>query len=219
MRSLVLYVFVGLVFFSCGLDDYYYEKDIAPVFGWFGNENGDSLLLTDNVKIGQQLVYMYHLKDNEIESPTVYLEDKEGDYDFEITESQFFININKEGVCRGTLVASDMYNKCSRIKFDLTSFANMSPIAKCSVAKLNNLSEREVLIDLSDSYDQDAQYGGFIESYDYTITNSGGNVFHVTNGLSKMGYIFEDAGLQKIDFKVCDNNGSWSETGTVYVEF
>lgn len=218
-RNIILLSVIGAMFVSCGLDDYYYEEDEAPAFGWFGNAEGDSILLKGNVKLGQELVYNYRLKDNEAKEPIVFLTEQEGDYDYRFEGKQFIINIKSEGVCRGTLVASDMYDKRSKIMFDLTVFKNQLPVAKCTVTKAGNLNEREVIIDMSGSYDTDSEYGGYIEKYEYVITNSNGNVFTACNGLKKIGYIFESDGLQKIDCRVCDNNGEWSEVVTSYVEF
>lgn len=214
-KSLIITACV-ILFASCNSKDYFYEQDKAPNLMW--TTTGDSVLLTGFVKVDQEASFNFNLSDPEQNGNGIFLIDKVGDFDFEFGDNEFFITTHNVDSCKGTIVATDIYGKETKIRFIITSFTNKKPVAKCKVSLVGNLDSREVLIDMSEAYDEDSNFGGHIVQYEYTITNSNGEVYKVVNELKKMGYIFDCDGLQKIEFRVCDDNGEWSEAGTTFIE-
>ncbi len=113
-----------------------------------------------------------------------------------------------------TLTAIDQYGNVSNIcNISLTAFANLLPVAMVNVIQTNTNSSFEVNIDASNSYDQDAHFGGYIAEYEYKV----GTNYIVTTALSNINYIFPSAGNYTINVRVKDNNGGWSATKTTNI--
>lgn len=204
---------------SCHREDYFYEIDDAPLFEWTANVSDlHPTVLTDSVKISHLQSYGFRCHDVHVKAPVLALADTTGVFDCEFADSVLKITVANIGTVNGTITATDIYGKSSELSFQLLAFYNTKPIAKGSAKLIKNLSDTEAEIDLSQSYDTDANKGGGIEQYEYKITSPSDIVYDVVTPLSKINYIFKEKGLATIEFRVCDNDGEWSEWETVYVK-
>lgn len=219
--GLVLALMVFHLLFSCSHCDYYYDTDEAPVLSVSrnGRSFGLGTILTDSVKVGYSVSYGFRCSDTHLVDPDVFLSDVDDICDFQVGEKEFSLVIKREGVARGVVVGRDIYGRESRIGFSVTAFANKPPLAKCEVTKVGYLGQYEICIDMSSSKDGDAEFGGELVMYEYTITSSDGNVYNIQTELSKISYIFAAGGLEKVQCRVCDSDGVWSDWISEYVEF
>lgn len=82
---------------------------------------------------------------------------------------------------------------------------NLSPVALMSFSKLSQNDPREYEFSGSNSYDADADLGGEVAYYEWTI---GGVVFVVDHAAIR--YIFPNSGTYIVRLRVRDNDGAWS---------
>ena len=203
---------------SCHREDYFYETDDAPLFMWTSHTSDIAqAYLSDTIKIGHLQSYGFRCHDVHVKAPVLALADTTGVFDCEFADSVLQITVANVGTVKGIITATDIYGKSSELSFQLLAFYNTKPVAKGSAKLIKNLSDTEAEIDLSQSYDTDANKGGGIEQYEYKITSPSDIVYDVVTPLSKINYIFQEKGLATIEFRVCDNDGEWSEWETIYV--
>jgi|GEM_PF-4424513 len=217
-NSLLLGAILTIIFSSCHREDYFYEIDDAPLFEW--TDHFSQLapeILLDTVKTNHEFYYEFRCSDVHVKAPVLAMAHTEGNFDYEFVDNILRISAMDIGYVQGTITATDIYGKSSELSFQLYAFFNTRPVAKGNAQLIQNLSESEVEIDLSQSYDTDANKGGGIEQYEYRITSPSEIVYSVVTPLSKINYIFKEKGLATIEFRVCDNDGEWSEWETIYV--
>lgn len=215
-------VVLSMVVSSCHREDYFYEIDDAPLFMWTSHTSDIAqAYLSDTVKIHHQQAYGFRCADVHIKEPVLAVADTIGDFEYMLStggESAFLITVHDEGTVQGSITATDIYGKSSEVFFTIKAFYNVKPVAKGTATVVGNLSDCEVEIDLSQSFDGDERQGGGIEQYEYKITSPSDIVYNVVTPLSKINYIFKEKGLATIEFRVCDNDGEWSEWETIYVK-
>lgn len=207
-----------LVVSSCHREDYFYETDEAPLFIWNDHtEKNAPAYLSDTIKILHQQIYEYRCSDVHVQKPVLAVADTVGNFLYEFGDGVLKIEVQNEGTVQGTFTATDIYGKSSELFFTIEAFFNTKPVAKGDVQLVKNLDDCEIEIDLSQSYDTDLEQGGGIEQYEYKITSPSDIVYNVVTPLSKISYIFKEKGVATIEFRVCDNDGEWSEWEKIYI--
>ena len=216
----VLVIMVFHLFSSCSHCDYYYDTDLAPVLSVSrdGRVFDGGTVLTDSVKVGSAVTYNFSCTDTHLYDPEVFFSSFESFCEYEVSDGKFVLNVLREGVVRGALTGRDIYGRESSVEFSVSAFANRPPVARCEVSKVGNLGDYEVKIDMGASKDGDAEFGGRLVMYEYTITSSDGNVYNVQTELSCISYIFKQSGLEKVQCRVCDSDGVWSDWVSEYVQ-
>lgn len=213
---------LSLLFGACGHDDFYYNEDEAPVLTVFKSSYSVSSLsdnlLTDTVKVGAELRYRYACSDVETLEPEVSFDVVPASCSCSVNGNELVFICKQPGIWEGNIVCYDIYKKPSVLNFKISSFENQAPTPKLKLSKVSTLDQFDVLIDMRDSFDGDAVIGGKVSMYEYIVTSSDGNVFSVQTELPYMNYIFKGSGLQKVQGRVCDNDGVWSDWVTEYIE-
>jgi hypothetical protein len=203
---------------SCESEDYFYENDEAPQFEWADHANEfNSAVLTDSVKILHQQSYEFRCHDTHVQKPVLTLTDTTGNFEYEFSSNVLKIKAASIGTVKGKFTATDIYGKSSELFFQLTAFYNTKPVAKGNARLIKNLNDCEMEIDLSQSYDSDVKHGGDIKQYEYKISSPSKVVYSLVTPLSKISYILKEKGVTTIEFRVCDNDGEWSEWETIYI--
>lgn len=110
-----------------------------------------------------------------------------------------------------TFIAFDDFLRSDTCTLFLNVFDNASPVVEYEV-KDDPLGEVIKNIDLSNSYDQDAAYGGRIISYHWIIE---GSEFSLTRDFIQ--YSFPGSGSYNVQVYVVDNNSTQSQFKTVEV--
>ena len=217
--SLIGVAMLAMVVSSCHREDYFYENDNPPQFIWSGHtiQNAPAYL-ADTIKIKHQQTYEFICSDVHVQEPVLAVSDTTGDFDYEFGDGMLKIEVQSVGTVQGTFIATDIYGKSSELFFTITAFFNVKPVAKGEVELVKNLDDCEIEIDLSQSFDGDEKQGGGIEKYEYKITSPSDIIYNVVTPLSKISYIFKEKGLATIEFRVCDNDGEWSEWETKYIK-
>lgn len=191
--------------------DYFLEVNKTPVLTVL--KDGAEVTggtLTDSVKIGNPYALQYYIEDEE----TLALKDTQiqGDNGVSIGESIVTFSGINEGLSRVTLWAKDAFGAQSTFSLNFTVFRNLPPVLRMTVSIVAIASPYEVEADASLSYDRDARFGDQIVLYEYTFGN-----YTFTSALSKVRYIFGNAGQKKISVRVKDNSGDWSALGSQYI--
>lgn len=107
------------------------------------------------------------------------------------------------------LYASDSYDASDLVMIELSVFENMAPVAEYDVTQIvGGFSPTEIEIDATASFDQDEEFGGSVIEYEYKINN---NYSVEPTSLSKIRYITEQPGQIKVQVRVKDDEGLWSE--------
>lgn len=204
---------------SCQREDYFYEIDDAPLFMWNSHTNQIApAYLLDTIKIWHQQTYEFSCSDIHIQNPVLTISDTTGNFEYEISDGLLKLEVQNVGTVQGTFTATDIYGKSSQLFFKINTFFNKKPIAKGEAQLVKILNDYEIEIDLSQSFDSDSKQGGCIEQYEYKITSPSDNIYNVVTPLSKISYIFKEKGVATIEFRVCDNDGEWSEWETTYIK-
>jgi len=105
---------------------------------------------------------------------------------------------------------TDKFGGISTAKLNLYAFENLVPEA---MLKYSRVSEHEVELDASGSYDTDHRYGGRIRSYHFTID---GVPFETPR--PNVRHIFPQKGNHTVTLKVKDNNGAFSKVVELRIE-
>lgn len=102
-----------------------------------------------------------------------------------------------------SLELRDSHKNIREASVEVTAVSNLGPVAALKIEKLGGLAPLEYLIDASTSYDRDANYGGGVVTYEYTIA---GKKFKTDKPSIK--WIFETAGTYQLGVKVADADGA-----------
>jgi len=212
MKNILLYfyAFILLYLYSCNLEEFHFSK-LSPQSNY--DEHPDS------IKLNQSFDFEIGLSDD---NKTVYLLPEynntlcqlelNGDLltsgqKIQYTESYLTIRPIQTGKVRYSLTFEDIYGNSDTLSFAFVSFSNLSPIANLELVEVGQLSDYEIIIDASKSYDQDQNYDGKIVSYKYQIDDW----FSLTTDKSKINYILPQKGSYTVSCQVQDNDNSWSE--------
>lgn len=216
-------------------DDFFKAYNKAPVFAV---EKGSSILntLVDSCKVGSAKMLTYTLKDegkscaisvDDNLNGNVVIKQREGIYDTLRSLSQpystgtgrgevGFIGKSK-GVFHGILSVEDVYGKKTPFEYTMTVVENQAPVCVLEVRSSPEHSPYEYVVDISKSYDRDAQLGGKIVTYDYRI---GGYYSFTTDNpqYTILNHIFPTVGKYVVKCRVKDDSGAWSDFTSKEVE-
>lgn len=103
------------------------------------------------------------------------------------------------------IIVADRFNEEANVEIKLVVFENLSPVSIYNSSVIGELSKYHYVIDASESFDRDEEYGGRIIVYEYTVE---GRLFRIGNDIKY--HIFPSAGAYPIRVRVQDNNGVWS---------
>jgi hypothetical protein len=210
---IVLFVLGGQFFFSScdNREDYFIEVNKAPSLTLV--KNGVALegnILSDSLKIGVTLSLQYFIQDEE--KIILQVSQEEPKSTFEIGTEYISFKGATEGQNVFSLTAKDSFNEEVRFSITFTVFRNIAPVAQFAVKKIGVSSPYEYEVDASASYDKDARFSGKIVEYEYTLAN-----YKFSSPLSKIRYVFGNAGQKQIRVRVKDNSGDWSNQVSEYV--
>jgi hypothetical protein len=213
MKILILLTLaIVLIVSACdNRKDPYLDLDSGPIVQVMKITDGlASTEISDSVKLGQTYTFKYSLESFENISINV---EKSRTAD-SIGMNSNYVNVKgaNEGISVYTLKAMDSFGKESQAKVNLTIFLNLKPICSFTVKKVGQLSDYEIEIDASLSYDPDAKWGGHIVQWEYQVQTN----YDVKNALSSIHYICDGPGQKKINVRVKDDNGVWSDWKTQY---
>jgi hypothetical protein len=129
----------------------------------------------------------------------------------ETGEKEIFIKGGKIGNTLGLLIFKDGYGKEVKKKVKLTVFDNLEPVTNMQVDAIKNISPYEIEINLSNSYDRDAVYGGKIIEYEYRVGD-----FYIlrTSKFASIKFVLPQKGSYLIKCRVKDNNNVYSTEKT-----
>lgn len=224
MKNIIYITIVSIFFASCDtkLDPIKF-KDADPVFtinkglnAW-NNDNEFVSIFTDSVKVNRTYLIEYKLEDESNTLVTEVINNNIGVFKLDD------INLNDiEGLPNGqktlTFTSSnlgthqlgikvlDNYNQFNEVSFDLTIFYNLLPKANFTVVKNNINQQYQYLIDGSNSFDQDAKYGGGILQYQLIV-----NTDTLTSNNPMFDYYFANSGTYTIGMRILDNDEKWGE--------
>ncbi len=129
----------------------------------------------------------------------------QGDLPFTGLRSQTTFEPNGEGLVQMTFSAQDQLNRVSNAYFQVLVFKNLPPITSFTVSPVQVLDSLEYLIDASQSYDEDRDFGGGIVQYTYVIEND-----TIETSLNQIKHIFSMPGIFTIAVRTKDNEGAYS---------
>jgi len=210
--NILLSIVLGLSVFSCdNREDPYSDLNNAPQVKVMRlTDKEASISVTDSVKLGMDYSLKYILNDEENLNLTI---EKSIAQDIvSLSNGNIVISGVTEGTRNIKIKAEDSFGKTGEANIELYCFHNLRPVCKGIVSKTGVLSENEVEINLSESFDQDNRWGGKVVTYEYKIQNN----YIARNYLSSIKYIFESKGQKKIMVRVQDNDGDWSDPIILY---
>jgi hypothetical protein len=206
-------IYILLIFIlGCNTqDDYFNSINDQPVIEIL---NGSEYYqeIKDSLKLGYS---DYELKYEVTDQHETFVE-----YDYYIGSGSVEINsLSKRvkiipdtiGTHQVDIIVFDIFEKRNIANIILEVFDNLPPKAVYDVDVLNDY---KIVIDASESYDLDKNFGGKIEKYRYQI----GENYDVIHGLSLMNYQFTGAGNYVIKVSVQDNDGVWSEEESITIK-
>lgn len=205
MKKLI-YVFIIFLMGCNTQDDYFNSINDQPKLFVINPENVE---LVNEIKDSLKLKYeKYQLNYQVKDDHEIFM-----DYDYvagsgtvQINELSNLIQIFPDtiGTHKIKIIAFDIFEKNNSVDIVLEVFDNLIPETVFSVDILNDY---KIVIDASESYDKDQNFGGKIERYRYKI----GENYDVVHDLPIMNYQFTGAGNYKIQVSVQDNDGAWSK--------
>lgn len=169
-----------------------------------------TLSIKDSVKLGNEYRLKYFLTDEE--KLDIKIEKDFPTDSVYIDKEYIIITSENEGYRNILLRAKDSFGREGTANIQLFCFQNLRPVCKGIVSKTATLSDNEVEINLSESFDLDSRWGGKIIQYEYKIQNN----YLARNYLSSIKYIFESKGQKKITVRVQDNDNVWSDPLIMY---
>jgi len=114
------------------------------------------------------------------------------------------------------LEIKDSYGQSHTSNLKFYVFDNLTPVAVCKVNTIGQNSQYEIEILAGDSYDQDAKWGGRVQSYIYKI----GSYYTLeTERFSSIKHILPGPGKYVISVQVKDNDGGLSAPTYTEIEF
>lgn len=163
--------------------------------------------IEDSIKIGYPLSFDYKIEDEEIVNLSVLNDEK--NIEVKINNSNFVVNGLFSGKYTVVIGCIDTFNAETVFNLNLTVFINLKPICKMIYHTLN---DGIIEIDLQNSYDKDARFGGKITGYEYDF-----NGYTFTSNNPKVRHTFASQGIKIVKARVRDNNNEWSEWVVEYI--
>ena len=137
-------------------------------------------------------------------------------YTNQASQTIYFDALDSDGVTTIRISAIDNLGKETKADVSINSFLNKLPVASWNYTNIKLNDPYEYEFDATTSIDQDADLGGAIAGYEWTVN---GNVFTVGN--AKINYILSKASpggtTYNIKLRVLDNNGQYSTVSEKYI--
>lgn len=211
-------VVLGLCLIACdSFEERIEEINSSPMFVLEGEAVG---ALTDSIKLGAgSYAFAIELVDAEANLSRIESEQSSGTGKLFVNGSEVLngviqvkestgISYNAEtsGKHDFVLTAFDDFDQKASLEVSFTAFSNLPPVAVVEVIDPIVGSEFERLIDASDSFDQDAKFGGRVVTYEYTFLGRTETISE-----SDQTVIFPAPGTYQVLVRVQDDNDAWSE--------
>lgn len=229
MRQLIWIMLIGAMAFSCDdRKDYLELNNVDPQVEIHGASNAWNntpvfqTTLVDSVKLGFDYNISYRVNDESRYANLSYLApgatiktisgsdlNEVGEGVDKIGELRCSTNI--VGPVTITLASEDPHGSGSTAIVELESFYNLLPVADFEVDRTDVLSDYEIEIDASASFDRDEKYGDGVHYYQFIINNDTTNY-----PSSNFRYTFPGPSTGVIIcVRVKDNTGEWSGYKTI----
>lgn len=242
MKPILFFLLATLVFSSCNEKDDISKNNKQPVVyvstldGSVYNYYGDNSLSTgknvaDTIKLmsGQYANFIIRIEDEYFPGLKKALLVRKDDifdavplfdqnlsyqihYDFSNSDTIIAIECKNIGNTSFSLNVTDSYGLTTSVFFDVYVLENVKPDAIFQAWNSRGLDPYEITVDASASLDHQEKWGGAIVLYEYYINGD----FLTSTEKSLVKYIVPEAGNYKIDVRVKDNEGAWSEYHTGY---
>jgi len=189
-------------------ENYYATINNAPIINIYsGDEEIEGEFIRDSIKIGgNKKTYRVEYSDEEELTLSIY----ENGILYENYDDVYYrLHTEERGEKRIEFYLRDSYKRVTKRTIILTSFENLTPVARLKITVLN---DGEVEVDITDSYDRDAKFGGRLTKYEYIMN---GEV--INSNLNKIRYKFFVTGTKRIQARVMDNNNAWSSYVEEYI--
>ena len=112
---------------------------------------------------------------------------------------------DSEGLTRLVFKATDQLKNSSSSVLELLTFNNLLPVADLQVSPVKIIDPLEYLLDASQSYDPDHNFGGGIIQYIYQVD---GQIIYTSKDQIK--HIFSSPGIYTLTIQAKDNDGGYS---------
>lgn len=204
-----LFIFGGLLIAALQLtscdnrEDYFEDVNQAPHLTLSKGDSIFSSLYEDTVKLDYPILLKYQIKDEE----NLHLEVINNSLnEIVVTKNEITISGHILGNNEFSFFATDGFSKRHKIDVNVFVFENLDPIANFSVSQAEGT--KEITIDASSSFDQDARWNGQVVNYEYKVNGN-----YVTNSttLNKITYLCGTPGQKMVVVRVQDNDGAWSK--------
>lgn len=215
MRNLI--TIISLVFcISCTTrSDYFADMNKQPVLTLINpttQQEIETVTIYDTLKMGSKYSMMYMIDDEE--ELSLIIENNNANDSIIINESIVFMYPRSEGLSTYKYKVIDTYkSESTEYTVSLFTFINKEPSVNADISIIDGLSPYEIEIDLSQSFDNDAEFGGEIVEYEYKIQNN----YILNTHLPQIRYIFDTPGQKKIIVRAKDNDGVWSKELIEYI--
>ncbi len=181
--------------------DYFDQLNTFPEVEIQGDYSHDDIWI-DTIKIGLEKDYYYEIKGVEL---------LEHDYTgdglvINIDKTHFKITGQSKGRYEINFKAVNPYDQVFTKLFQFEVIENLLPETIIELKQTKALSENEIEIDATTSFDKDARFGGEIVTYEYKIAN-----YTFESPFAKVRYICGTKGAKQIRVRVMDNDRKWSE--------
>lgn len=196
MTRYLFYAAILLVFHSCNdTKDVFSEMNTSPFISVKVN--------SDSIKTNYTYVTYLHIEDDQNKNLLKVNHDFiKGNGVISIEDSVLSLTASVDGNIKAVISVTDIYNKSSSIDLNFTSFNNLSPVSLASV----NTIGKTIVIDASNSYDSDYQYGGLITDYEFEIVG----IIKISKNTPVFSQPISIPGTYIIHVRVKDNNDQWS---------
>ena len=222
-------LFLSLTAVSCSDRYEYFEKVNQPPSLYFVKNNDLTPELTDSIKISRHPYYPIKIQvtDSTSEIASLKFEVARGNgemfYKNNVLKSNNLNTHNSSislkwvpadsGVHELAFIATDRFKKSKKATLRLFCFNNLPPVARLNVIPLQKESRFEYLLDASESYDQDQNWGGYIISYRFQI-----NGVTISTTEPSVKYIFPSPGTYSVYLSVKDEQGELSDVKVFKIE-
>jgi hypothetical protein len=117
------------------------------------------------------------------------------------------------GVHSFFLTIEDEAARSNTVLIEITALGNLQPRAVLTAEQIDETAPYHVRVDASQSFDEDAQWGGAITAYEFDLEG----FYQVETARGELDYIYPEPGNYTITLRVKDNDGAWSGEEKVVV--
>lgn len=230
MKNIFIFLFASVLLGCSGLDEtenFLVGLNQAPQINF--TTNPDIPVLSDSIKIGlkssqesyrivlkvtdknknlREIIYTQLAGKGQLKQGGIDIIENNISFksDSSVLEFDYFPEVY--GLHKLGLTAIDNFDLRASVSIEITSFDNLTPVAKYNWTRLGQRSRYEYEIRAGESYDRDTKYGGTIEEYEFTVQGKVLSVLASTGTSFKT--IFPGIGIYPVSVRVRDNDGKWS---------